>query len=413
VDFDASTPFPPASSTSAAGATTLEPGTIVGEYRVESKLGEGGMASVFGAIHPLIGKKAAIKVMSPSLSLDRAAEARFVLEAQAVNRIGHPNIVDVFNFGRLPDGRSYFVMEWLQGETLFDRMWRQLPLPLPDVVHILDQICDALEAAHDEGIVHRDLKPANVFLAQVRGKREQVKLLDFGVAKLVRPDAPSHTSRDCVLGTPEYIAPEQARGRSVDTRADLYSLGVIAYEMVLGRLPFLSDNPADAIQMNLTATPPRPSILWSDIPPSLERVLLGLLAKEPAERATLPELRAVLAELRHAMPTEPLLERIEDAPPPRTMRRSRLLVRLAAVAVSFVALVLFGYRPLRPLGAKPEATRALASESKLAAQHSGGPSGAAVPSLSASPPTARPQPLRRARKHPRDLNYLLDPFPRP
>ncbi|HWE28105.1 MAG TPA: protein kinase, partial [Polyangia bacterium] len=135
--------------------STLQPGTLVGEYRVETKLGNGGMATVYGATHPLIGKKAAIKVMSPLLSADAAAVARFALEARAVNRIGHPNIVDVFSFGRLPDGRSYFVMEWLQGETLFERLWKQHgPLPLTDVINILDQICDALEATHENGIIH-------------------------------------------------------------------------------------------------------------------------------------------------------------------------------------------------------------------------------------------------------------------
>src|SRR5260370_9115967 len=143
------------------------------------------MASVFGAIHPLIGKRAAIKVMSPSLSLDQRAVARFVREAQAVNRIGHPNIVDVFSFGQLPDGRSYFVMEWLKGETLYDRLTRLHPLPLPDVVHILDQICDALKAAHASGIVHRDLNPPNAFPSTLKGRPDRVKLLDFGVAKLV------------------------------------------------------------------------------------------------------------------------------------------------------------------------------------------------------------------------------------
>ena len=135
--------------------------------------------------------------MSPTLSADAGAVARFALEARAVNAIGHPNIVDVFSFGRLPDGRSYFVMEWLQGETLYERLWKQHgPLPLTDVINVLDQICDALEATHDKGIIHRDLKPANVFLCPVRGRRELVKLLDFGVAKLAHIESsPRWTSR--------------------------------------------------------------------------------------------------------------------------------------------------------------------------------------------------------------------------
>ncbi|HEX8951231.1 MAG TPA: serine/threonine-protein kinase, partial [Polyangia bacterium] len=236
-------------------ACKLEPGTIVGEYRIEEKIGEGGMATIYGATHPLLGKQAAIKVMSPALSADAAAVARFALEARAVSRIGHPNIVDVFGFGRLPDGRSYFVMERLHGETLYDRLWKQQgPLPLPEVLDILAQICDGLEAAHEKGIIHRDLKPDNVFLCATRGRPERVKLLDFGVAKLRHHEpSPRCTAAGCIVGTPEYISPEQARGRNVDGRTDLYALGVIAYEMVLGRRPFISDNPADAIQMNLCA----------------------------------------------------------------------------------------------------------------------------------------------------------------
>jgi serine/threonine-protein kinase len=206
-DLDGLLPAPP---------STMAPGTVVGEYVVERKLGDGGMATVYGATHPLIGKKAAIKVMSPTLSADAGAVARFALEARTVNAIGHPNIVDVFSFGRLADGRSYFVMEWLQGETLYDRMWKQQgPLPLNDVLNVLDQICDALEATHDKGIIHRDLKPANVFLCPVRGRQDVVKLLDFGVAKLTHQEmSPRWTSAGCVVGTPEYIAPEQARGKA-------------------------------------------------------------------------------------------------------------------------------------------------------------------------------------------------------
>src|SRR3954468_3272817 len=232
------------------------------------------MATVYGATHPLIGKKAAIKVMNPALSVDAGLVERFILEARAVNEIGHPNIVDVFSFGRLSDGRSYFVMEWLQGMTLYDRMWERKPT-LDESLDILDQVCDALDAAHDKGIIHRDLKPANIFLCPVRGRREAVKLLDFGVAKLTRavesldgngPVARPQTKTGFVVGTPEYIAPEQARAREVDGRADVYALGVIAYEMILGRRPFEADNVADLVRMHLTDKPPPPKTLWPEIP---------------------------------------------------------------------------------------------------------------------------------------------------
>jgi serine/threonine-protein kinase len=398
----------------------LDPGAIVGEYQVQGKLGEGGMATVYAAIHPLIGKKAAIKVMSPVLSADSGAVARFALEARSVNRIGHPNIVDVFSFGRLSDGRSYFVMEWLQGETLYERIWHQHgPLPLPDVINILDQICDALEATHEKGIIHRDLKPANVFLCPIRGRQELVKLLDFGVAKLANQEmSPKWTSQGSVVGTPEYISPEQARGRDVDGRTDLYALGVMAYEMMLGRLPFISDNPADAIQMHLCATPPKPSILWKDIPPSLEAMLLGLLAKDPEKRPTLAMVRATLAALKPRATAS--LDRIAYAPPVVGSRR-RHTARLTAVAMTFVALALAGYWPAKlraqrlhddagatpptaQIGSKPAA---VASPSAVATTREG-----TIPAVA---PTVTPgdqahTPRRAAKRHRRDGNYLLDPF---
>jgi len=408
---------------------TLEPGTVVGEYCIEQKLGDGGMATVYGATHPLIGKKAAIKVMSPSLSADAGAVARFALEARAVNRIGHPNIVDVFSFGRLSDGRSYFVMEWLQGETLYERLWKQHgPLPLPDVLNILDQICDALEATHEKGIIHRDLKPANVFLCPVRGRPEEVKLLDFGVAKLAERDAgPGWTSAGSVVGTPEYISPEQARGKDVDTRTDLYSLGVIAYEMVLGRQPFISDNPADAIQMHLCAKPPRPSILWKRIPPRLEALLLKLLAKSPDERATLAEVRETIAALR-PMVTQ-ALDRVADAPlPPLPPSRHRHALRLAVVALTFVGLALAIYKPSksqaeRPAPAaspvattSPMATTPPVAARTLAVPVAATPAPSVAPSLAPaadgdSPSTKHPATHHARRRH-HDGNYLLDPFTR-
>jgi serine/threonine protein kinase len=172
-------------STSASVFLDIAPGTAIGEYIVEAKIGEGGMGSVYSVTHPLIGKHAAIKVMAPHLCNDAIAVERFILEARAVNQIGHPNIVDVFAFGTLPDGRSYFIMEWLHGESLATRILRNGPLPLREAADLVVQIADALEAAHEKEVVHRDLKPDNVFLVPVRGRRTLVKLLDFGIAKLV------------------------------------------------------------------------------------------------------------------------------------------------------------------------------------------------------------------------------------
>src|SRR5262245_14719525 len=276
----------------------LEPGTMVGEYRIEWKLGEGGMASVYAATHPVIGKKAAIKVISASLVADLDCVERFVLEARAANEIGHPNIVDVFAFGQLPDGRHYFIMEWLPGTTLSKRLDCETS-NLAESCAILEQICDALEAAHEKGIVHRDLKPDNVFLVPVRGRGEQVKLLDFGIAKLIgrRPGSVRwRTEPDFVMGTPESLSPEQGRGRDVDHRTDIYALGVIAYEMLTGRVPFVAASAIDVIHMQIHDAPPR--LRRSGVPHALDRLIRQMLSKHPNERPTLAQVRATLCEVR-------------------------------------------------------------------------------------------------------------------
>jgi eukaryotic-like serine/threonine-protein kinase len=216
----------------------LAAGTAIGEYVVEGKIGEGGMGVVYAATHPVIGKKAAIKVISHSLSRDTDAVQRFIQEARSVNTIRHINIVDVFAFGQLPDGRRYFVMEWLQGSSLAGRIAGG-PMPPFEAVEVLDQIADALEAAHEKGIVHRDLKPDNIFLVDVRGGRQLVKLLDFGIAKLMDEGGVINRTRTgMMMGTPGYMSPEQARGVRVDHRTDVYALGAIAFELLTGKLPF-------------------------------------------------------------------------------------------------------------------------------------------------------------------------------
>src|SRR5262245_42627048 len=184
-------------------SSDLMPGMMVGEYRIEGPLGAGGMGRVYSAIHPVIAKRAAIKVLHPELSVNKEAVDRFVQEARSVNQIGHPNIVDIFSFGKLPDGRNYFVMEWLRGESMRDRIKRG-QIPLHDAIAILETITLPLEAAHANGIVHRDLKPDNVFLVDIRDDRPQVKLLDFGIAKLMGAQGLQRTQTGNMLGTPAY-----------------------------------------------------------------------------------------------------------------------------------------------------------------------------------------------------------------
>jgi serine/threonine protein kinase len=295
----AATPGAASGAPYALSGADLEAGRMVGEYRIEGKLGEGGMATVYSATHPVIGKKAAIKVMSPALSADAAAVERFVQEARTVNQIGHPNIVDVFAFGRIDDGRSYFVMEWLKGETLYARMIRGR-LTVPECLEILLHVCDALEAAHEKGVVHRDLKPENVFLVTQRGGRWQVKLLDFGIAKLLG-DGDSRLQRtraDLVMGTPQYLSPEQARAKTVDHRTDIYSLGAMAFEMLTGRLPFVADSVMDTIIAHMKEEAPRASSVAPEVPQVLDGLLARMLEKDPAERPDLSAIRHCLADVR-------------------------------------------------------------------------------------------------------------------
>jgi len=281
----------------------LRAGTMIGEYRVEGKLGEGGMATVFAATHPLIGKKVAIKVISRRLCADQHAVERFINEARTVNQIGHPNLVDIFAFGVLPDGRAYFVMEWLQGETLGERMQKGR-MPVPRALDVLMQLVDALEAAHEKGVVHRDLKPHNIFVDE-RGEKTRLKLLDFGIAKLADSDASVPKTRSGVaMGTAGYMSPEQARGKNVDHRTDIYALGCVAYELMLGRLPFVADTAIDILAMHLAAAPPSPRSLWPAMPLGLEKILLQMLSKEPDGRPSLMQVRALFdAAQRSITPT--------------------------------------------------------------------------------------------------------------
>ncbi len=275
----------------------LAPGSQAGEYRIENKIGEGGMGAVYGAKHPVIGKRAAIKVIRRELSSNPEAVDRFVREAQAVNTIGHPNIVDVFSFGVLPDGRSFFVMEWLQGESLRQRLER--PLTYAEAIEIIDTIAKALHAAHDAGVVHRDLKPDNVFLSAIKDEKPVVMLLDFGLAKLTSADGRIEQTRTgIVMGTPLYISPEQAKGAKVGPGTDIYALGVMAFEMFSGRVPFLADSAVEIMSLHITQQPPPPSHVSPTLPAAVDALVLAMLSKDPEKRPTLPQIRKQLADLK-------------------------------------------------------------------------------------------------------------------
>ncbi|HEY5948100.1 MAG TPA: protein kinase [Kofleriaceae bacterium] len=272
---------------------TLARGTVVGDYEVDGKIGEGAMSEVYSAIHRTIGRRVAIKVISPRLFDDLEAEARFVSEARTVAAIHHPGIVDVFGFGTLDDGRMYLIMDWLHGRSLAARL-REGPVPITDACEIILQITSALRAAHELGIVHRDLKPDNVFLQEVDDERLIVKLLDFGLAKRTGKEIVSHTRTGQLLGTPLYLSPEQARGKEVDASTDIYALGCIAYQLYTGRPPFIADNVADLVALHLTQPSPAPRSIVPDLPPLIDGLLQRMLEKEPAQRPSLANVRRAM-----------------------------------------------------------------------------------------------------------------------
>jgi serine/threonine-protein kinase len=266
----------------AAAPGDLPEGMEIGEYRVLRKIGEGGMGAVYAAIQPVIGKRIAIKVIAQSIASNPEIIRRFIDEARAVNKIGHPNIVDIFSFGWLPDQRHYFAMEFLDGKSLSERL-RHGPLPPAECRRVLRQICEALEAAHRQGIVHRDLKPDNIWIVEPQHGDSFAKLLDFGIAKLMgEGDAAMRTQTGVMMGTPAYMSPEQCRGEGIDRRTDVYALGVILYEMFARRLPFTGGF-AELITHHLMTAPPPPST-FQPLPPALDRLILACLEKDITRR---------------------------------------------------------------------------------------------------------------------------------
>jgi serine/threonine protein kinase len=297
----------------------VAPGTMLGEYRLEGLIGKGGMGFVYAAVHPLIGKRAAVKILRRELCREPLSIERFINEARIVNRIGHPNIVDVFAFGRTADGGSYFVMEWLKGESLRARVARSR-LPADEIRAIVKALASALSAAHAEGVIHRDLKPDNVFLVSVPGQGTVVKLLDFGVAKLERTHHQvEQTASGAIIGTPQYIAPEQAKSQAIDPRADTYALGAILFELITGRPPFLADSAMEVVAMHLMEPPPRPSE-FALVPPEIDDLVVAMLAKSPDERPAMDEITARFERARWGPAPLPAPSRLEAPPftvPPR------------------------------------------------------------------------------------------------
>ncbi len=281
----------------------------MGSYRLGDLLGRGGMGEVYLATHRLLARPAAIKLLRPELlaggdgTRAQVAVARFRREAEAAARLRSPHTVALYDFGATRDGTLYLVMELLEGVDLETLVRRDGPLPAGRVIHILRQVCESLDEAHRAGLVHRDIKPANIHVGQVGLEQDFVKVLDFGLVKSVEGQEGSLVSAAGLTpGTPAYMAPELAQGGAVDGRADLYSLGCVAYYLLTGRLVFEGDTAIQVILKHIEQPPVPPSRrVTTPVPPALERTVLACLAKRPADR---PGSAAEVARMLTAAGTE-------------------------------------------------------------------------------------------------------------
>jgi serine/threonine protein kinase len=291
--------------------------TIAGKFVIQRRLGAGAMGVVYLARQVALDKAVAIKVLHRELSVDESFTERFRREAWAASRLDHPNSIRVFDFGQEPDGLLYLAMEYVEGRDLFAFLSDHAPLPRESIVDLLSQVLAALAVAHELGVLHRDLKPENIMIVRGKGDEGQpidvVKVCDFGIAKIVETslqrsgeDARRHTTKGLVVGTPEYMSPEQARGETLDGRSDLYSVGVILYELLTGRIPFEGDSPLSIVLKHVGELPAPPSSLAPNIDRRLEAVCMKVLEKRPSDRfSSAREMRLALRSALGASPAPP------------------------------------------------------------------------------------------------------------
>ncbi|MEN9791694.1 MAG: hypothetical protein RLZZ63_1352 [Gemmatimonadota bacterium] len=314
----------------AANQSDLLGSVVADRYHILKKLGAGGMGTVYLAEHVKMGRKSALKVMNPGMNTDPDAVARFNREASNASRLSHPNVCGIYDFGETADGMIYLAMEYIEGSTLTDLIEQDAPLQPRRAASIIHQTADALQIAHDAGIVHRDLKPDNIMVAKHRDGSDLVKVVDFGIAKASTSDAQKVTKTGMVVGTPEYMSPEQLAGDKLDGRSDIYALGLVAFNCLTGALPFAATSAQEAMIMRLTDLPRalaevRPDVDW----PHAVQVTLDLaLARDATDRYQSAaqfgrEFSAALAEMSPHPTDEAGTVVMNGAPETRTTDRAR------------------------------------------------------------------------------------------
>jgi serine/threonine-protein kinase len=313
---------------------------IAGRYRLEARIGEGGMGVVYRARHVLIDRVVAVKLIRPDLRGETHLRAWMLREARAANRVDHAHIIDIHDIGETEDSELYLVMEYLVGTSLSSELARG-PMPLARSADVLEQMCAALARAHDLGVVHRDLKSDNILLTTRGGRKDFVKILDFGLAHLAMD--PRLAPKGAVFGTPEYMSPEQARGEEATAQSDLYALGVLFFEMLTGQLPFRSDDRETLLEMQRTSVAPRPRTIKPDVLPAAESIVIKLLEKDRRKRfQDAHHLHEELKSLQRSLPSTPWEVNTTGenlAPPPAPPPQSAGVIEWASRAALFSRMV--------------------------------------------------------------------------